>query len=225
MSYVVAPLGVRNSFMSINPANVLPELHILIPYAEKWGISDHKLQSKLLREASIEEILEIYEITVPLWDDMWGFTLSHPNPDDPFSYEVNIFNDFRSSLNTLGNILSDAMPERFLEIIGWPENFPPFPFDPAKVPANLQPLAPYIHKWVREDDSIRRVALRVATTAELEGFVAAIENIGRKLISELAVELYAGATAKDEGATLFILLEMGDAAEWELKDRSATISN
>src|SRR5688572_17722699 len=88
----------QRPIIKVNPANVPPELHPLIPYAEKWGISDSKLQSKMLHEAPIEEILEIYEITYPLWDDIWDFVLSHPNPDDPVSHEVNIFNNFRNSL-------------------------------------------------------------------------------------------------------------------------------
>ena len=187
----------------INPAYVPPKLHPLIPYVEKWSIPDTELQSKLLSEASVQDILVMYEIIYPLWDDFCQFTLSEPMPDNPINYEVGMFYNFHHVFSDAANILDEEMPERWLEIIGWPDRFAPLPFDPARVPAEFRPLAPYIEKWVREDDSVRRSALRIATIAELEELLAATDQIGRKTISALGVKLYDDGIAQDEGVALF----------------------
>jgi hypothetical protein len=46
----------------INPNNIPQPFHPLIPYAEKWAISDYTDLSKAIDEASIEEISELVKI-------------------------------------------------------------------------------------------------------------------------------------------------------------------
>jgi hypothetical protein len=112
------------------------------------------------------------------------------------------------------------MPERLLEIIGWPERFPSFPFDPAMVPENLRPLAPYIEKWVIQDEGVRDTVLRAATTAELGGFIAVVDQIGRESVFNLADKMNEGEIAKEEGIALLYMLQTVEHAESELKKRS-----
>jgi hypothetical protein len=49
----------------INPDRVPPELHPLIPYAEKWGIERGELLVKRMDEASVEELQELDDAVTP----------------------------------------------------------------------------------------------------------------------------------------------------------------
>ncbi len=46
----------------INPDNVPEPFHPLIPYAEKWGISDDGYLDKAIDEASLEELRELVKV-------------------------------------------------------------------------------------------------------------------------------------------------------------------
>lgn len=201
----------------MNTDLVPPSLHPLIPYAEKWSIFDDELQEKLMRDVPIEEIEAMYATLHPLMGEILDFILAHRDSNDSASYEVMLLGMLRHS--NAGRVLSEVMPERYLQIVNWPDDFPPFSFDTARVPAILQRLEPYIKKWVRHDSLVRGLALHVATTAELEDFVGVAEQIGRKRISQMGLDLIDGEVAKEEGYTLLYMLDMVDKAEWELKKR------
>jgi hypothetical protein len=195
----------------INPDHVPPELQSLIPYAEKWGIPDRVLQDKLLRDAPVQEIVEMYEMRYPLWDEVWQFTETDLPREHPTSYSVAVFTCFRDSFNVVVDILVDNMPEKWLEIVGWPESFPVMPYDPAKIPVELQPLIPYIEKWVRNDDGVRFLALDVAPHQEHDELLSACDQIGgdrviRSIVSDMVDEK--DGTLTNEGYVIALLMDM-----------------
>ena len=134
----------RKSGIKLNPAYIPHTLHSLIPYAEKWGVSDKNFQLKMLHEASIEEVESLCIILYPHWDEMNTFIWSHPSDEKIGSYEVETFTAFRPVFEEAFSILGDQRPLRVLEIIGWPEAWPGFKPDPTKLPYELHPLIPFI---------------------------------------------------------------------------------
>jgi hypothetical protein len=213
----------QDSNPSINPGRVPPELQPLIPYAEKWGIPDRALQNKLLRDAPVLAIVEMYAILYPLWDEVGQFADSDLPREHPASYSVAVFSCFRDSFSVAGDILVDNVPEKWLEIIGWPERFPVFPYDPAKIPPELQPLIPYIEKWVREDDYVRGLALDVATPNEQDELLSTCDQIGDEVIRSLLVEIFDenDTTREKEGYVIVILMEMVDHLRFRKRSSSS----
>lgn len=203
--------------IKIDPNNVPPELHPLIPYAEKWGIPDRKLQEMLLHEAPLAEIEELYQIMYPLWDDIDRFTILRSSPDEYASYEVAIFEVFRGAFNEASSIVLEKMPERWLEIIGWPEAWPSFALDPAKIPFELQPMIPFAQKWVIEDQGVRDTVFKLATNEELEELIAAVKQIGVERICDLAIKM--PYEEGPEGYALLLLMDMVREAEFDLRHR------
>jgi hypothetical protein len=209
----------------LDPAYVPLDLRFLIPLIERWEVRYKEPPYALLYEATLSELEALDRVVHPVLNDIHRFSLSKPTADEPGGYEAGVFDALSDTWREAGHILYEEMPrEQWLKLVGWPEEFAPFPFDPSKVPAEFRPLAPYIEKWVREDDFVRVSALEVAPTAELEEFVAAVNHVGWRLISILAGELFEAETAKDEGVALLILSEMVEKAEWELKERESATS-
>ena len=214
--------GTECPVRKLNPIQVPLELHPLIPYVEKWGINDKKLQRKLLREAPLAEIEELYAILYPIWDNTWRFATSELSPEGLGSYEMKIFDNFRSVFSEASSILSEDMPQRWLEIIGWPEAFPSRKLDPVRVPAKLKTLIPYVEKWVLEDDSVRDVAIRVATSAELEEFVSTVNRVGSEETKHLALQMIDEEPQKTDGYILLEMLEVAETADYELRNRNSS---
>src|SRR6185295_13983843 len=103
------------------------------------------------------------------------------------------------------------MPERWLEVIGWPESFPVMPYDPAKLPPEFQPLIPYIEKWVRNDDAVRWLALELAPDQEHDDLLSTCDQIGgdgviRPILSEMFDEK--DKTREKEAYVVALLMEM-----------------
>lgn len=215
----------KQPIIKLDPANVPPELHPLIPYAEKWGISDRELQRELLRKAPLAEIEELYAILYPIWESTWRFATSEKSPDILGNYEVGIFDAFLSVFSEASSILNEEMPERWLEIVGGPGKYPVFPFDPAKFPPELQPLIPHIKKWAKEDDGIRDTVIRVAPDVELEELVTIVNQIDEELIRDLAFKMLEDKTQEDEGYALLILMELVDKIKIRKQWPSSTFHN
>lgn len=214
----------QRPLIKLDPANVPPELHLLIPYAEKWGIQDRELQRQLLRKAPIAEVEELCMILYPIWDEVWSFARSHSISGKSGSYEVGIFSELITASEEAGGILAKERPKRWLEIIGWPENFPAHPFDPTKIPLELKPLVPHIEKWVREDDIVRVTAMKVATNPELEEFVFTVNRIGIETVKHLALQMTDDKTRQTEGYVILEMLELAEDAEHLLRTRRESTS-
>jgi len=206
----------------IDPNHVPPELHPLIPYAEKWGIPDRELQKNLLYAAPLQEIQEMYKILYPLWDEVWKFTQSDLPRDHPSSYSVTVFDCFRDSFGIAGNILANNMPESWIEIIGWPESFPVIPYNPAKIPPELQPLIPYIEKWVRNDDAARSLAVKIAPHSERDEVLSICDQIGEDVIRSLIGEMFEenDGTHKMEAYVIALLMEIVDEIRFQKRGHS-----
>lgn len=202
--------------IKIDSANVPPELHSLIPYAERWGISDEELRTTLLHEAPLAEIEELYRAFYPAWADVNRFIRSHSESDESLNKVIEIFEAFRPVFAKASSILIRERPEAWLEIVGGPENFPSFPFDPTKFPPELQPLISHIEKWAKEDDGVRWAAVRVATDKELDQLVSVVDRIGEEVIRDLAFEIRDEAK-QEESYVLLIFLELVEQAKLQLK--------
>lgn len=203
----------------LNPAHVPPELHPLIPYAEKWGIPDEDILGKLIRQLTLAEADALYAAMYPLWGDIDRFTILNETPDESARHEIDIFTAFRSAFGKAGNIVGDANPKHWLEIIGWPDKYPGAKLDPANVPAELHPLIPLVEKWVCEDDGVREVVVQTASTEDLRALTAAIKQIKESKIRRLAGKMFYDETRKEAGSALVILVEVAELAAFELEDR------
>lgn len=204
----------------VNPANVPEELHILIPYAEKWGISDRRLQESLFKEASIQEVEEMYQTLYPLWDNIWKFRTLEVSPEEPRSYEIGIFDAFSMIFSDAFNILKKQRPKRLLEIIGWPERWPGPNLNAAKLPLELQSLVPFANIWANDEQSLRDFLFKLSTTEELEEFMAIVKKIGLEKISHAAIKITYDETLEQAGYVILMLLDLVDYIEDELRNRS-----
>jgi hypothetical protein len=202
--------------IKLDPSNVPSELHHLIPYAEKWGIEDTKLRDKLLHEAPIEEIEELCAMDAGISDDVWRFILSEAPLDVPKRHEMRVFEALKE---TIGPAFEILMPQVTLKIIGWPEKWPGAKLDPAKLPAQLHPLIPYVEKWVIEDQGVRDTVFSIATKTELEGLVTAVNQIDGETVGRLALEMTEDKKREAEGYILLTLLELVEDAEFLLRTR------
>jgi hypothetical protein len=171
----------------------------------------------------VQAILEMYAILYPLWDEVRQFTEADLPRAHPTSYSVAVFSCFQDTFSVSADILVDKMPEKWLEIIGWPERFPVMTYDPAKMPPDLQPLIPYIEKWVREDDYVRGLALDVATPNEQDELLSTCDQIGDEVIRSLLVEMFDenDTTREKEGYVIAILMEMVDHLRFRKRSSSS----
>jgi hypothetical protein len=115
--------------IQINAANVPPELHFLIPYAEKWGIVDRELLDVLMDEASAEELEGLNNVVSPALKDIDEAVWHPPLWGTP---EALIF-----------RALVRAKRVAWLKMTGWPENYPNPKINPDHMPLELHPLIPY----------------------------------------------------------------------------------
>lgn len=164
--------------IKLDPANVPPELHPLIPYAVTWGIRDHTVRRALLRQAPLTEIEEICEVLFGAWDEVIDFTVHHRPDDKLVSLEVEVFHSFSSALSDMYNILSDHNPKRVLEIIGFPETCPPMPFDHSKMPPELRYLISHAEKWVIADEGCEGQSFRHRTMPKLRNYSQQSTSLG-----------------------------------------------
>lgn len=208
----------------VNPTNVPPELHPLIPHAEKWGIPDRKLQEALLREAPLSEIESLDQIIHSFSDDFWKFIDMHLPSEPQGSYELQIFNDFYWGFDEVGAILREKMPARWLEINGWPQAFRDSTIDPAKVTPELQPLVPYANKWAPREEFIREALISIAPTTELEEFITIVNRMGVDQIRSAAVKMGYDVNLQ-EGYALVLLTDLVGFAERELKKRHSSMQS
>jgi len=218
-------VGSQRPVTKLDPSNIPLELHPLIPYAEKWGIRDEKLQRSLLHKASPTELEEVCQALIPAWDDVWKFVNSRPSSNEPLSYEVRIFGALLTTFDEAGKILQERMPQKWLEIIGWPEKFPGSKVAPAKLPLELYPLIPYAEKWVIEDDVVRDTAIGIASEAEIKDLISSVNQIGVETVRRLALKMTEDETREAEGYILLTLLELVEDAEFLLRTRGQSIQD
>jgi hypothetical protein len=218
----LASMGWPEKFPSpnIDPANVPLELHPLIPYAEKWGITNRRVLRAVLNEAPLEELEGLYKVLQSASDDIFRFSLLHRPENAPISYETGIFEVLWTVFGEVSSILSSALPtEQLLKLYGWPERFPGPKLDPSKFPPELLPIVPHAEKWVLEDDAIRSMVIEIAPDEELEEFMQAVNQVGTRQISRLALKMTYDETRKSEAFILLTLLELAQEAESHLRTR------
>ena len=66
----------------INPNNIPKLFHPLIPYAEKWGISDDGYRDEAIYEASHEELRELVRVVSEFDADGFDEWLGNPSKDN-----------------------------------------------------------------------------------------------------------------------------------------------
>jgi hypothetical protein len=160
----------------------------------------------------------LYRILYAAWHDIKRFTRSRPSPDEPGGYEAGIFDALSWASGDASVIVNKELSEKWLEIIGWPEQYPGTKLDPARLPSKFHPLIPYAQKWVIHDDGVRDTVIRAATNEELEELVSAIDQIGYSVIRDMAFKMQ-DDRIQEESLTLFTLLELTEMAESLLRDR------
>jgi hypothetical protein len=161
----------------------------------------------------VQEVEKMYETLHLHWDVVWEFTKRDLPREHPTSYSVAVFDRFRDAFSIAADILIDSVPERWLEIIGWPESFPVMPYDPAKIPPKLQLLIPYLEKWVRSDDYVRWLALKIAPRQEHDALLSTCDQIGGYvLIQSIVSEMFDenDRAREDEAYVVALLMQMVD---------------
>jgi hypothetical protein len=79
----------------LDPANIPPLLHRLIPYAELWGISDDLIRDDVVRRAPQEAIDELKRV-IELYEDPLDEWLAGPEAQGPaFTQEYLAFSAMR----------------------------------------------------------------------------------------------------------------------------------
>lgn len=203
--------------IKLDPANVPPELHPLIPYAEKWGIRDHDMRRALLDKAPLDEIEAIFTALYAVWDAFVNFTIfQRPEASD----EVEVFDAFRGALSDTYNILTEHNPKRLLEIIGFPETCPAMKFDHDTVPSELVILIPHAEKWVIDDEGVRGTVLQASTNSEIAELLSAINQIGEPQIRELLSKMFEIEMQRQAAYVFALLLEVAEQAARLLKKRA-----
>lgn len=133
--------------IKLDPTRVPPELHSLIPYAEKWGIRDESAQDALIHEASLTDLEDLYSTFTQGLDSVVGFVIAHRATGEPRSEEASIFDALWRAWREASYILKDRLPlKEWLTMVGFPEEFPGSKLDPAKLPPELHPLIPHAEK-------------------------------------------------------------------------------
>jgi hypothetical protein len=189
--------------IKIDAAHVPPELHFLIPYAEKWGITDDELRHALVVEASVAELEELgtvvasveHEITKALYFPPLEYT-----PEAEIFYALLLasggagmaLTEMRWRKQRLDNVKSAdlevapapvrPLAERKAQLLsaGWPDNYPNPRINPAHVPPELHILIPYA-KWSIPDRELQRTLLYEAPLAEIEELYTLLDPVKHDL--------------------------------------------
>ena len=98
-------MPLQHPTIKLNPGKVPPELHVLIPLAEKWGIGDSKLLNALLRKESLEYLEELIK-AVDSVDIVKA--LYFPPLDEPDSFEADTFRHLLLAAGGASNIIMEA---------------------------------------------------------------------------------------------------------------------
>jgi hypothetical protein len=152
----------------IDPANVPPKLHFLIPLAEKWGISDVKLLTTLLYQAPQPELEELNAIVSSIQKEIMEAVNAPPleatQEAQKFaalriaSFGAKSILDELSSRNQPSEPKTDEyynffdsarerLNKRRLKAMARPLQFPNRKLDPAYIPLELHFLIPLIERW------------------------------------------------------------------------------
>ena len=227
-----------DELIKLDPANVPPELHFLIPFAEKWGVRDRDLRQALLKQASHAELEELNRV-VTLAERQYDLVKALIFPPLEDTAEADAFGAMMMAAGGASGILleerwrnappkpprnpskpPEALPsEPPPETVYIPSTRLPIKINPANVPPEFHSLIPYAEKWGTDDEIMAEESMAQISTEEFQEFLSAITQVGENIVRKRALKMSYDETQHVEGMFLLKMLMAAEAVEVELEWR------